>query len=120
MPIWSILPFFTLLFLIAMGPVILKGYWHDHFHYISLSLGSFVCIYYIYVTKDLAIPISAASDYFSFITMTAALYIIAGCIHFDVDYPARPFTNVLFLAFGALISNIIGATGASILLIRPF
>ena len=37
-----------------------------------------------------------------------------------VDKEARPITNVMILAIGAVIANIIGTTGASMLLIRPF
>ena len=37
-----------------------------------------------------------------------------------VDRKATPMLNVMFLLFGAVISNIIGTTGASMLLIRPF
>src|SRR5205085_661411 len=35
------------------------------------------------------------------------------------DLPARPRTNTAFLAVGAALANVIGTTGASILLIRP-
>ncbi|MDP1995270.1 MAG: sodium:proton antiporter, partial [Ignavibacteria bacterium] len=37
-----------------------------------------------------------------------------------VNFKAAPVSNVLFLLFGAVISNLIGTTGASMLLIRPF
>jgi len=38
----------------------------------------------------------------------------------EVDKEARPSANVLLLLAGAVISNLIGTTGASMLLIRPF
>ncbi|MEQ8712783.1 MAG: sodium:proton antiporter, partial [Cyclobacteriaceae bacterium] len=38
----------------------------------------------------------------------------------NVDKKATPITNVILLLVGAVISNVIGTTGASMLLIRPF
>jgi len=38
----------------------------------------------------------------------------------EVDKEAKPMTNVVILLIGALIANIIGTTGASMLLVRPF
>src|SRR5207247_5091132 len=35
------------------------------------------------------------------------------------DIQARPLTNTVFLASGAILANVIGTTGASMLLIRP-
>lgn len=33
---------------------------------------------------------------------------------------ATPFGNVVFLAIGAAVSNVLGTTGASMLLVRPW
>ncbi len=58
-------------------------------------------------------------DYLSFIILLASLYTISGGIVLTGDIEARPLTNTAFLALGALLANVIGTTGASMLLIRP-
>ena len=58
-------------------------------------------------------------EYFSFITLLAALFVISGGIHLRGDIRATPLANSLFLLVGAVLANLIGTTGASMLLIRP-
>src|SRR5207253_6953665 len=41
-------------------------------------------------------------------------------IHINVKGEATPGENAIYLAIGALISNLLGTTGASMLLIRPW
>ena len=60
------------------------------------------------------------SEYISFIALLSSLFVASGGILIRVDRKSTPLANVIFLAFGAVISNIIGTTGASMLLIRPF
>jgi len=55
-----------------------------------------------------------------FISLLAALFTISGGIFIGSKGFATPFRNVLFLLFGAVLANLIGTTGASMLLIRPF
>ena len=61
----------------------------------------------------------AVEEYISFIVMLGSLYAISGGIAVTGDLRGRPTTNTLFLAIGAVIANVIGTTGASMLLIRP-
>jgi Na+/H+ antiporter NhaD/arsenite permease-like protein len=63
--------------------------------------------------------IHGLGEYAAFIVLLAALYTISGGIVLRGDLQARPMTNVGFLAFGAVLGNLIGTTGASMLLIRP-
>ena len=63
--------------------------------------------------------ISALAEYLSFIILLASLYTISGGIVLTGDIRARPITNTAILAFGAVLANVIGTTGASMLLIRP-
>ena len=58
-------------------------------------------------------------EYIPFIVLLFCLYVISGGIQLTGDVPARPMTNVIYLAVGALIASFIGTTGASMLLIRP-
>src|SRR5205814_1459827 len=59
-------------------------------------------------------------EYFSFIVLIGALFVVAGGIHLKVRGEATPAENVFYLFVGAVLANVIGTTGASMVLIRPF
>lgn len=59
------------------------------------------------------------AEYFSFMALLFALYVVSGGIVLRGDLVGRPRTNLLFLAGGAVLANLIGTTGASMVLIRP-
>lgn len=115
----SILPFITLLLAIAVMPFAAPKFWHDNYHIVSLSLAFIVAVYYIIITKgwDLVHPLE---EYIMFISLLTALYVISGGIFIDIKGLSTPWRNVILLAIGGIIANLIGTTGASMLLIRPF
>ena len=117
---WSIIPFIVLLLLIATGPVFFEHFWHHNYKYIAPALGLITLLYYLFVLHDSTHPSHALSEYISFIALLAPLYIASGGILIQIDREGTPLVNVVLLLFGAVISNIIGTTGASMLLIRPF
>ena len=59
-------------------------------------------------------------DYFSFIVLLGALFVISGGIFIKGEMAGTPLVNTVFLAIGAILANLIGTTGASMLLIRPY
>jgi Na+/H+ antiporter NhaD/arsenite permease-like protein len=61
-----------------------------------------------------------AHDYVGFITLIGSLFIVSGGIHIIVKGEATPLANVIFLLAGAAIANVLGTTGAAMLLIRPW
>ena len=61
-----------------------------------------------------------AFEYFSFMAVVGSLYIVTGGIHIVVKGEAKPSVNTIFLGLGAILANLIGTTGASMLLIRPW
>ncbi len=117
---WMILPFAVLLLLIAIGPVLLGEWWHDHYPKVSVGLGLITVGYYFYVLRQPERFGHVVHEYVSFIALIGSLFVVAGGIHINVKGESRPHTNVLFLLVGAVIANIIGTTGASMLLIRPW
>ena len=119
-PILAITPFILLLAMIATGPVLYPHFWHRYYSIIAPSLGICVLAYYVFVMHDVNIPIHAVVDYIQFIALIGALYIASSGILIDVHITTSPMTNLLFLWSGAILSNLIGTTGASMLLIRPF
>ena len=52
--------------------------------------------------------------------MLGSLYTVAGGVVIRGDLRPTPLNNTVILAVGALLANLIGTTGASVLLIRPF
>jgi len=97
-----------------------EHFWHKNYPKISVALAALVVIYYLFVLHNMHGPVHALAEYVQFIALLASLYIASGGIMIDIDKKATPLANVILLFSGAVISNLIGTTGASMLLIRPF
>lgn len=119
-PGWLVIPFALLLVLIASGPLFFEHFWHKNYPYIAAALAAIVVGYYLLVLGDYHGPLHALEEYVPFISLLAALYIASGGIAINIDKKATPMVNIMLLAVGAVIANLIGTTGASMLLIRPF
>lgn len=117
---FSIIPFVILLVMIATGPVFFEHFWHHNYKYIAPGLGLITLIYYLFFLHNAHEPAHALAEYVSFIALLAPLYIASGGILLQIDREGTPLANLSMLLIGAVISNIIGTTGASMLLIRPF
>ncbi len=59
-----------------------------------------------------------ALEYVSFVCLLGALFVVAGGIHVSGDLRATPLANVGLMASGAVLANVIGTTGASVVMIR--
>ena len=119
-PVWLVIPFVLLLLMIATGPLFYEHFWHKNYPYIAIMLALLVIAYYIFVLHNEHGPIHAVAEYTQFIALLSSLFIASGGILIKVDKRATPLANVGILIIGAIISNLIGTTGASMLLIRPF
>ncbi len=119
-PGWTVIPFVLLLGMIATGPLFYEHFWHKNYPLIAVILASIVVIYYLFVLHDVHAPVHALAEYVQFIALLSSLYIASGGIMIKVDKKATPMANLTILLIGAVISNLIGTTGASMLLIRPF
>ncbi|MDX1629045.1 MAG: sodium:proton antiporter [Fulvivirga sp.] len=119
-PGWSVLPFVILLLMIATGPLFYEHFWHKNYPIIACILAAGVVLYYIFALHNTHSPVHALAEYIQFIALLASLFIASGGIMIDIDKKATPGANVLLLFVGAVIANLIGTTGASMLLIRPF
>lgn len=120
LPNWLAVPFIILLLMIASGPLLYATLWHKHYQKVSLLLASLVIGYYVFILHNYITPISTVIEYIQFIALISALYTAAGGIFIHVNHVATPTINVTLLITGALLANIIGTTGASMLLIRPY
>lgn len=118
--VWSILPFVLLLLMTATGPLFYADFWHKNYKIVALLLGVVVICYYVFALHNTHNPVHALAEYFSFISLLTALYVASGGIVIKVDTKGTPLANALTLLAGAVIANVVGTTGASMLLIRPF
>ena len=117
LPLWSVSPFAGLLLAIALAPLFAPDWWGRHYGKVSIGLGIPVALYFL-----LAAPaqlLNTAHEYVAFIILLGTLFTITGGILVRGAFPPTPLVNSLFLGCGALIANLIGTTGASMLLIRP-
>jgi Na+/H+ antiporter NhaD/arsenite permease-like protein len=119
-PMWSILPFIALLLSIAILPMIVPHWWEKNSNKTLLSLALSLPVLVVTVSCHPALIARSLLDYFSFLTLLGALFVISGGIHVSGEFAGTPLVNTIFLGIGALLANIIGTTGASMLLIRPF
>lgn len=118
----SAAPFALLLLAIAGLPLIAEHWWHSNRNKgIVAAILALPVAGYLWFLGE---PGRAALghelvEYFSFISLLLALYVISGGIVLRGDMEGKPLTNALFLLVGAMLANVIGTTGASMVLIRP-
>jgi Na+/H+ antiporter NhaD/arsenite permease-like protein len=117
---WMVAPFILLLLAIAIVPFINKHFWECHYPKIAIGLGLIAVGYYVGALHNAPRMLSSGIEYVGFMALIGSLYVIAGGIHINMTGRATPATNAGLLALGALLANLIGTTGASMLLIRPF
>jgi Na+/H+ antiporter NhaD/arsenite permease-like protein len=119
-PTWAIIPFVILLLMIATGPLFYEHFWHKRYPVIAVVLAALVVCYYLFGLHNVHAPIHATAEYIQFIALLSGLFIASGGIMINVDKKAKPSINVMLLIIGSIVANVIGTTGASMLLIRPF
>jgi Na+/H+ antiporter NhaD/arsenite permease-like protein len=117
---WMVLPFITLLAAIALAPLFFPNWWGRRFGRVSLVLAAAALGYELLGLHAHERVLHTAFEYFSFICLIGSLFVVSGGIHINVKGEATPALNALFLLAGALLANVLGTTGASMLLIRPW
>ncbi len=112
--------FFVILLLgIAILPLAVEHWWeHNKNKGIFAGLLSLPVLVY-YLMNDPSAIHHTLLEYFSFIVLLWALYSISGGIVLKGSLKGTPGVNVLILAIGAVLANVLGTTGAAMLLIRP-
>lgn len=115
-----VLPFVVLLAMIATGPLFYHHFWEKNYPIIAILLGLITVFYYLFFLEDTHSLLHTAAEYLSFIALLSSLFVASGGILIRVDKKSTPWLNAGILLFGSVIANIIGTTGASMLLIRPF
>jgi Na+/H+ antiporter NhaD/arsenite permease-like protein len=113
-------PFVALLAMIALAPLFFSEWWSRHYPKVAFGLGAITLVYYLAGLQAHEHVLHTAVEYVSFICLIGSLYVVSGGIHINVKGEATPAVNVLFLFTGAVIANLLGTTGASMLLVRPW
>ena len=117
---WMMLPFGILLAMIALAPLFFQSWWEKHYPKAACGLALITLGYYLLHLRAFAVVWHTTHEYISFIALIGSLFVVSGGIHINVKREATPFVNVIFLLIGAVIANVLGTTGASMLLIRPW
>jgi len=107
--------------MIATGPLFYPHLWEHHYPKFAMALGAFVAVYYGFLMDHGVLSLMhTLEEYISFIALLTALFVASGGILVKFNAAGKPWVNGLILLGGAILSNFIGTTGASMLLIRPF
>ena len=123
LPLVTALPFVALLLAIALLPLVAPHWWHQNRNkaLVAAALSLPIVVYFWF---DLGEPGRQAlhekfHEYLSFIVVIGALFVITGGIHIQGSLAGTPLVNTGVLGIGAVLANVLGTTGASVLLIRP-
>lgn len=109
-------PFVLLLLVIALAPLLVPRWWH---HNRNKALVALVLAAPVAFLLDSHLLAEKIHEYLSFIVVIGALFVISGGIHIQGSLSGTPLVNTGMLGIGALLANVTGTTGASVLLIRP-
>ena len=120
--IWA-LPFAGILLSIALCPLFVPTFWHHHFGKVAVFWGA-CCVIPLFMAYEPAVATGAVAhailgDYIPFLLFVGALFIVAGGIDIRGSFVGKPIVNAGFLFVGAFLANLMGTTGAAMLLIRP-
>ena len=105
---------------IAILPMTVSNWWDSNRNKTILSVVVSLPVFAVVMPCDPNLLMHSLLDYVSFLTLLGALFVISGGIYVKGEFAGTPLVNTIFLAVGALLANIIGTTGASMLLIRPY
>src|SRR5438105_841967 len=123
LPLASALPFVALLAAIALLPLVAPRWWHPNRNKALLAV-----VVSVPVLWQLGIALGEPGravleeklhEYVGFIVVIGALFVITGGIHVQGSLSGTPLVNTGMLGLGAVLANLLGTTGASVLLIRP-
>jgi len=119
-PFWLLAPFGLLILGVALGPLLFEKFWHRNYPKISIGLSLIIILHYLLIEKTANPLLASAEEYISFICLIGSLFVVAGGIRIGVAGESTPWRNVLFLGLGGILANLLGTTGAAMLLIRPW
>ena len=120
LPALALLPFPLLLAAIAILPQAAPRFWHRRHPHVAVAAALLTAIACVAVAGDAWMLLPALCDYASFISVIACLYLCSGGVVVRLGWAGTPMVNLVLLVGGAVLSNLVGTTGATLLLIRPY
>lgn len=118
-PLWMT-PFWLLLTMIAVAPFVHREWWEHNYPPVAVGLGLLVAVYYAVGLRETGRLWHTLEEYISFIALVGSLYIVTGGVWVHIEKRATPLVNTAVLLVGSVLSNLVGTTGASVLLIRSY
>ena len=121
LPLATALPFVLLLLAIALAPLVAPQWWHHNRNkaLVTAIISLPILIYLGAGDLGRSLLLEKAHEYLGFIVVIGALFVISGGIHIEGSLSGTPLVNTGMLGIGAVLANLVGTTGASVLLIRP-
>lgn len=123
LPLVTVLPFVLLLLAIAVLPLLVGHWWEKNRHkaLVAALLALPIAVYLssVWGVAGREVLLEKIEEYISFIILLAALFVITGGIYVQGSLTGSPLGNTSILGLGAVLANLIGTTGASVLLVRP-
>jgi Na+/H+ antiporter NhaD/arsenite permease-like protein len=124
LPLWGAAPFIGLLVAVAILELFAQRWWNSLLNKaIVAGLATAAAAAHLvggYGTPGGEALLHSMTDYLSFILLLVALFVISGGIQVKGSLAGTPLANTGMLAIGAILANLIGTTGASMVLVRPF
>jgi Na+/H+ antiporter NhaD/arsenite permease-like protein len=123
LPLLSVVPFAALLGSIALLPVFAGHWWESNANKAKIaaffSLPLAVLLVFHFGRSGLEELAQRILEYVSLMALLGSLYVVCGGILVEGSPAGTPLVNTAILALGAVLANVIGTTGASMVLIRP-
>ncbi|HZN72619.1 MAG TPA: sodium:proton antiporter [Micromonosporaceae bacterium] len=124
LPIWAAAPFIGLLIAVSLLEVLARRWWDRLLNKLIIAglAAGLAAVHLLggYGSAGGRALLHSMTDYVSFIVLLTALFVIAGGIEVKGSLSGTPLANMTMLAIGALLANLIGTTGAAMVLIRPY
>ena len=120
---WWGVPFAGMLLSIALLPLLVPHFWHQHFGKVAAGWSLALLLPFAAAfgagAAGQALVHTLLAEYIPFIVLLTALFTVSGGIYVRGNLHGSPALNTGLLALGAVLASLMGTTGASMLLIRP-
>jgi Na+/H+ antiporter NhaD/arsenite permease-like protein len=123
LPFFFLIPFVALLAAIACLPAVAGHWWEANVNKAKVAaLAAFpiVCLLpFHFGWEGCDALLENLAEYVSLMALLSVLFIVCGGVVVEGTPRGTPLVNATILAIGAVLANVIGTTGASMILIRP-
>ena len=116
-PLWAAAPFAAVLALVVLGPAMAPRLWHRPLWRLCILSAAAAPAALRDAMAQPATLAHVLAEYSSFVLLLWALYQLAAGVVIEGPFSGRPRSNVIMLALGAALANVVGTTGASMLLL---